>query len=302
MKLVVRFNEILTTPLTASSGHDMISVVEEHEMTVEELTELSNEKIEFRISGGTLMVRSLAYRYADYMRLDFIASLARPSDALVALSVPKGTFMGDHDIDINLRTGIVTADGKTYDDLLPDRPKKRFSRIVPTINGFSVENVSCMPSTDGYAVSCDVCFNGVEVGTFLDLGDGSPYSFHAVKPYDAAKIESVVGSFPPIRRDYGLGMTEFRYDMGILVDRLTDLREIAGKAERLWGEGKDYVLLDDWKHDRHFEMSVGKGVRDGELRETLEKRGLGECEVRRYGRAADLVQATCGVARKDLIR
>lgn len=271
-------------------------------MTLEELTELSNEKIEFKISGGALMVRGLACRYADYMRLDFIASAARPADALVELSVPNGTFMGDHDIRIDLRTGIVAADGKTYDEPLPDKSEKRSSRIVPTINGFSVRNVRCMPFTDGYAVSCDVCFDEVKVGTFLDLGDGAPYSFHAVPPYDSAKIESVVRGFPPIRRDYGFGLTEFRHDMGILVDELTGLREIEGKAGRLWGEGKDYVRLDDWKHDRHFEMTVGKGVRDGELRETLEKRGLGECEVRRYGRAADLVQATCGVARKDLIR
>ena len=253
-------------------------------MTVDELAKLSNDKVVIRISGGALMVCSLIYKYADYMKLDSTTSVSRPNDEFVAISVPEGTFMGDHELEINLDTGVATADGKVYDRPLSVRPKarKQVARLHPSINGFSVRKVRTMPSSDGYAVSCEVYFDGEKVGDFLDKGDGELYSFDAVKPFDADKIESAVRSFPPIKRDYGFGRTEFQYDIGLLVDGLVELEEIARKVRKLEKEGKDYVRVDDWKHDRHLGMVAGKSVEDGKIKEFLKEKGLGECEIRRF--------------------
>lgn len=272
-------------------------------MNVEDLKGLSNRNVDFRVSGDALMIRSLTCPYADYMRLDIIRSVRMISDRIIAVSVPNGTFMGCHELEIDLDNGVVTADGKVYDRPLPVRPKarKQVAKLRPSINGFSVRKVHTMPSTDGYAVSCEVCFDGEKVGDFLDKGDGELYSFLAVKPFDTDKIMSTVRGFPPIKRNYGFGRTEFQYDMGLLVDGLVELEEIARKVRKLGKGGKDYVRIDDWKHARHFGMVAGKNVEDGKITEFLKDKGLGECEIRRFRNCADLMENSCQVTRDDLL-
>ena len=73
-----------------------------------------------------------------------------------------------------------------------------------------------MPSEDGYALYCKVYFNDRKIGDFVDKGDGGEYSFYADKPYSSYKVEQVVRSFPKIVRDYGFGLMEVEYSIGIM--------------------------------------------------------------------------------------
>lgn len=185
-------------------------------MTVDELKGLSNEKIVFECSKDTLLIKSLTCRYAEFIKVDAIESIERQGKDEVVITVPNGTSMGDHSICIDLTTGIVVADRKTFSDSWPQhfvQKKAPCKRFTPTINGFSIGSVQTMPSEDGYACYCKVYFNGKKVGDFVDKGDGGEYSFYADKPYSTSKIEQVVRSFPPTVRDYGLGAMEVQYDI-----------------------------------------------------------------------------------------
>lgn len=153
--------------------------------------------------------------------------------------MPVGTMMGDQEILADLNTGIVTADDKVFDEPLSDysqKPpiqKKAMGTFYPSINGFSIRSVKAMPSEDGYAVCCKVYFNDRKIGDFVDKGDGSEYSFHADKPYSSYKVEQIVRSFPKIVRDYGFGQMEFEYSIGIMVDELMVMNDIARRLKKL---------------------------------------------------------------------
>lgn len=234
-------------------------------MTVDELKGLSNERIVFECEKDTLLIKSQTCRYADLIKADYIESIERQGKDGVVISVPNGTSMGDHSICIDLTTGIVVADGKTFSDSLPQHSttkKAHCKRFTPTINGFSIGSVQTMPSEDGYACYCKVYFNGKKVGDFVDKGDGGEYSFYADKPYSTSKIEQIVRSFPPTVRDYGLGPMEVQYDMNQMVNDLMEMKEIAKELQKLEIERKDYVRIDDWKNNRHLTASVLSSTTD----------------------------------------
>lgn len=164
--------------------------------------------------------------------------------------------------------------------------------ITPTINGFSIKSVQTMPSEEGYAVYCKVYFNNKKIGDFVDKGDGGEYSFYADRPYDTAKIEKVVRSFPTKNRDYGLGLMDIPYDMCQMVDDLMEMKEISKALNKLDGTGRDYVVIDEWKTNRHLNCSPSKMMSDEELNSSLRKQllnmGLIDCEIRRFRGAEDL--------------
>lgn len=186
-------------------------------MKVQDLQKLTNEKIQFSVSSDSVVIRSWAYRYADMVRVSDIESVEMTSPTVVRISVPVGTMMGDHEILVALNTGIVTADGKVFDELMSEyaqklpMQKKARGTFYPSINGFSIRSVKAMPSEDGYAVCCKVYFNDRKIGDFVDKGDGSEYSFHAEEPYSSYKVEQIVRSFPKIVRDYGFGQMDVRH-------------------------------------------------------------------------------------------
>lgn len=272
-------------------------------MTVEELKRMSNDKILFDSSKDSLLIRSHIYRYADFLKIEDIDSIEQSSECKVSISIPKGSAMGDHRISVDLQTGIVTADGKVYDEPLPesikkvisrttDKPKKASTRFTPTINGFSIKDVHTMPSEDGYACSCKVYFNGKKVGDFVDKGDGGEYSFYADPPYIRSKIEEVIRSFPSTNRDYGFGPMEVSYDMNQMVNDLMEMKEIAKELRKLEGSGRDFVTIDEWKTGKHLTCTPLSSISDEELADKLDKdlqrRGLTDYEVNRYRGLEDL--------------
>lgn len=273
-------------------------------MTVDELKKMSNSKILFDTSNGSLLLRSIVYRYADFLNIEKIDSIEKNSDVIVRITIPSGSAMGDHDISVNLDTGIVTADGKVYDEPMPEGIQKAVSkkgektkkpsssRFNPSINGFSIRSVQTMPSEDGYACYCKVYFNNRKVGDFVDKGDGGEYSFYADQPYSRSKIEDIIRSFPPTNRDYGLGPMEIPYDMNQMVNDLMEMKEISKALKRSERSGRDYVLIDEWKTNRHFTCTPPKTMDDDKLAENLRndlsKRGVLDYEVRRFSDLEDL--------------
>lgn len=262
-------------------------------MTVDELKKLANDKIQFYSSNGSLLLRSLVCRYADFLGLNAIKSIEKKQDDVIIISIPSGSAMGDREISVDLSTGIVTADDKVFDEPLPSATRqpirskrKSGSLFTPTINGFSIKSVQMMPSEDGYACSCKVFFNGKKVGDFLDKGDGSEYSFWADPPYSTSKIESVVRNFPSMNRDYGYGTMEVPYDMNQMVNDLMEMKEIAKELRKLEGSGKDYVIIDEWRSGRQFTCTLPIGTSDVDLKKKLDNdlmmHGISVYNMRRY--------------------
>lgn len=267
-------------------------------MTVQDLNGFSNERVRFSVSSDSVFIRSWPYKYADMVHISDVGSVEMVSPDVVRISIPGGTMMGDHEILADLNTGIVTADGKVFDEPMPEyshKPpmqKKARGTFRPSINGFSIRSVKSMPSEDGYAVCCNVYFNDRKIGDFVDKGDGSEYSFHAVKPYSSYKVEQIVRSFPKIVRDYGFGQMEVEYNIGIMVDELMVMNDIARSLKKLEGTGMDYVRIDDWKDERHLSAEVSKAMSNEDLGErlktNLKKGGMEEFEVNRYRGMDDL--------------
>lgn len=262
-------------------------------MTVQDLKELTNERIHFSVSTDSVVIRSWTSRYADMVHVVDIETVEMTSPTVVRISVPVGTRMGDHEILADLSTGIVTADGNVFDEPMPEYAQKQpikkkttSATFHPSINGFSIRSVKAMPSEDGYAVYCKIYFNDRKIGDFMDKGDGGDYSFYADPPYSRARIEDVIRSFPPTNRDYGLGPMKIPYDMNQMVNDLMEMKEIAKALKRLEGSGRDYVLIDEWKSNRHFNCTASNTKSDDELSETLRielsKKGLSSYEIRRY--------------------
>lgn len=269
-------------------------------MNIDELKTMTNDKVIFEIPRDILIIRSLVFKYEDCMKLGSIESVERQSKSTVRISIPKGSLMGDHDITVNLTTGIVSADGKTFNEPIPadiqpatlGSKRTKAMRFSPTINGFSIKSVQTMPSTDGYAVYCKIFFNDVKVGDFVDKGDGGEYSFFADPPFRTQKIEQAVRSFPPTERDYGLGPMKVKYDMNQIVNDLMEMKDISRELKKLEPIGKDYVVIDDWKAGNHLSATTPSAMTDDELadelKKTLSTRGLTDYEVRRYRSLEDL--------------
>lgn len=240
-------------------------------MTVKDLKELTNERMRFSVSSDSVFIRSWPYKYADMVHISDVGSVEMVSPEVVRISVPVGTMMGDHEILVDLNTGIVTADSKVFDEPMPESVskfqarKKTQTTFTPSINGFSIKSVKTMPSKDGYALYCKVYFNDKKIGDFVDKGDGGEYSFYADKPYSTSKIESVVRSFPPVVRDYGFGLIETEYSIGILVDDLLEMRETAKHVKKLEGTGRDYLRIDNWKSGRHLYAEIPSNMSDQQI-------------------------------------
>ena len=79
-------------------------------MTVQGLKELTNERMRFSVSSDSVFIRSCSYKYADMVNLSDIGSVEMVSPDVVRISVPVGTMMGDHEILVDLNTGIVSAE------------------------------------------------------------------------------------------------------------------------------------------------------------------------------------------------
>ena len=267
-------------------------------MTVQDLKGLTNEMGGFSVSSDSVFIRSWPHKYADMVHISDVGSVEMISPDVVRISIPGGTMMGDHEILADLNTGIVTADGKVFDESMPgyaQKPKmqkKTRATFYPSINGFSIRSVKAMPSEDGYAIYCKIYFNDRKIGDFVDKGDGSEYSFHADKPYSSHKVEQIVRSFPKIVRDYGFGQMEVEYNIGMMVDDLMEMKDIARRLKKMEGTGRDYVRIDDWKGERHLSAEVSKAMSDEEmvkrLNADLKKRGMEEFEVKRYRSVDDL--------------
>ena len=201
-------------------------------MTIDKLKAMTNDKVLFDSSKDSLLIRSLVHRYADFLRLDKVESIEMESDTAVRIFIPRGSSMGDHEIVVDLKSGVVVADGKVFDEELPGyirettKSSKKNKAFIPSINGFSIKDVHTMPSEDGYACYCKVYFNGKKIGDFVDKGDGGEYSFYADPPYSRSKIEDVIRSFPPASRDYGLGPMEVPYDMNQMVNDLMEILKV----------------------------------------------------------------------------
>ena len=261
-------------------------------MTVNELKKYSSSKVAITTKGDYLIIRSCTCEYEDSLRLDCIESIEF-NRGIVRISIPRGSLMGDKNIVIDFRSGVVTADGKVYDEPLP-RKKSRAVRedFHPFINGFSISNAITMPSEDGYAVYAEVLFNEVSVGQFINKGDGGMCSFRANPPFSTEKIQRVIRTFPGTNRDYGLGPMEVEYDICQMVDSLLEMEGIAKELKKLRNRGRDYIAVDCWKEGKHFTTNVRKDLSDRELDEELrgqlEPMGLREFEVRRYRSLEDM--------------
>lgn len=265
-------------------------------MTINELKTMANDKICFGDSNILLLIRSLAYKYVDFVDNEKIESIEKVSDDIVLIKVPNGTTMGTNEIKIDFSTGLVIADGKVFNEEIQasniSTTKKRTKKFTPTINGFSISSIKTMPSTDGYAIYCKVYFNGKKIGDFVDNGDGGMYKFTANKPYDSYKIEDVVRGFPSTVRDFGYGVMEVPYDMGQMVDALLEMEKISKEVKKQQLVGRDYVLIDDVKTGKRFSAMPLNTISDEELnkkiREDLSSKGITDFEIRRYRSLKDL--------------
>ena len=79
-------------------------------MTVQDLKELSNEMVGFSVSSDSVFIRSWSYKYADMVHISDVGSVEMVSPEVVRISVPGRTMMGDHEILVDLNTGIVSAE------------------------------------------------------------------------------------------------------------------------------------------------------------------------------------------------
>ena len=93
-------------------------------MTVQDLKGLTNEMVGFSVSSDSVFIRSWTYKYTDMVHLSDIGSVEMVLPDVVRISVPVGTMMGDHEILVDLNTGIVTADGKVFDEPMPEYAQK----------------------------------------------------------------------------------------------------------------------------------------------------------------------------------
>ena len=267
-------------------------------MTVQDLKGLTNEMGGFSVSSDSVFIRSWPHKYADMVHISDVGSVEMISPDVVRISIPGGTMMGDHEILADLNTGIVTADGKVFDESMPgyaQKPKmqkKTRATFYPSINGFSIRSVKAMPSEDGYAIYCKIYFNDRKIGDFVDKGDGSEYSFLADKPYSADRIADAVRRFPSAEHDYGYGIMGVPYDVGQMVDELIGMKEIAKELKKAQAKGRDYVLVDEWKTGRRLAPTPLSSMSDEELAEGLKSdlssKGITEYEIRRYRTPDDL--------------
>lgn len=177
-------------------------------------------------------------------------------------------------------------------DIKSGTKQQTSSRFSPSINGFSIKGVQTMMSEDGYGCYCKVYFNNKKIGEYLDKGDGSEYSFYPEPSFNRFKIEEVVKKFPTKERDYGLGLMGIPYNIDQLVSDLLEMKEISKQLKRLNPDGRDYVLIDEWKTNRHLSCSVPSYMSDEELefklRSDLTNKGVLDYEVRRYRSLDDL--------------
>ena len=269
---------------------------------LDEFKAMSNDRISISTVRDFLIIKSKTAEYADSLKLDFIEDIVLEDEGVVSIYVPKGSFMGDTQISVDFASGVITADGEVYGKVSSQKKRVALKETFhPSINGFSIANVISVPSEDGYAIYAEVLFNHQTIGRFIDKGDGSEYSFYANTPYSTRKIEKVVRSFPSTSRDYGLGEIEVEYDMGQMVDALLEMEDIAKHLKKLQIKNMDYVVLDDWKGNRHFTAEVGKETSNEELLEEVKKRGVSECEIRRYRGLEDLIVVNAEV-KEEMLR
>ena len=289
------------------SGLNVIPEVDEVEvlLSVDELKAMSNDKISISTKEEFLILKSQRVGYVDSLRLDFLEDIVLKNPNSVKLSIPKGSFMGDTVITLDFSTGYVTANGRSYNQPNGKTPSQKSTVLkevfYPSINGFSIANVISVPSEDGYAIYAEVLFNHQTIGRFIDKGDGSEYSFYANTPYSTRKIDKVVRNFPSTCRDYGLGDIEVGYDMGQMVDALLEMEDIAKHLKKLQIKNMDYVVLDDWKGNRHFTAEVGKETSNEELLEEVKKQGAKDCEIRRFSNLDDLTVVNTAVSEEMIL-
>lgn len=275
-------------------------------MTVNELKKYTTSNVFISATDTYLIIESRTCKYADTFRLDRIEAIELAKDK-VDISIPNGSAKRAKDISIDFVSGAATSDGKVYDEPWKTEEKSihKKQKFTPTINGFSVKSVKTMPAEDGYALSCDVYFGGKKIGHFLDKGDGGMYYFNAVAPYSTQKIESVIRTFPPVERDYGLGLMEVEYDMCQMVNELVEMGEIAKKVKNYELYGRDYVVIDCWKEGRHLTTHIRKDLSEAELNEELrgqmESMGLNEYEYRRYRNLDELTKVNTFVSEEMII-
>lgn len=117
-------------------------------------------------------------------------------------------------------------------------------RHKASINGFTLSNVKTMQGLDGEIISATLCFKGRKIGDYFYGGDGGMYNFHASEGFSTAAVERAVATFPKIRRDYGLGMEEFGWDIGVLVDELLNRMDELKVYRKVADKGMVLMLIE----------------------------------------------------------
>ncbi|MFA7204817.1 MAG: hypothetical protein WC102_00640 [Saccharofermentanales bacterium] len=257
-------------------------------VTVEDLVEKSFPLISIDRKDDKLIIVGKDCGFMDIFDQNSIDSIDMDSKS-IRIQSKHGTVLGNHNVIINLDDGEVVSDGVSHSSnkVQNGSAKARKPRFTPAINGFSLSKVQTMPSEDGDALHCFLRFNKKVVGEFLDRGDGGEYSFFEMKGFSSSKIEEVVRTFPMETRDIGLGPIIIPCNIGILVDRLFNMANIAKVLNKLEARNKDYICVDDWKKGIHLAWAVPKEMKDADveylLRQDIKKRYKSEdFSIKRY--------------------
>lgn len=165
---------------------------------------------------------------------------------------------------------------------------------MPDINGFTFSSLKTMVGEDGYITRCNLLFEGRKVGEYFDPADGSQYRFYAEKDFSESRIEEVIGSFPPVTRDYGLGpkLSTVPYSIGIMVDELIRKRDLLKTLVKYQAKDKDLVTVDCWERNQGWLIGVPRLMGDEQMRKALAglmvEKGVEKYESRRYRSTEDL--------------
>ena len=127
-------------------------------------------------------------------------------------------------------------------------------------SNFSIKSLNKLEMKDGFAMNCDLCYNGERILACFDNGDGSEMFYHEYKNGVFEQIEKFCKSQPNIEQDYdGIG---FEYKIDFLVDELIEThqqesweKKKARAMERgiCYGE-PDAFLVKAWKNRTLVEM------------------------------------------------
>lgn len=140
--------------------------------------------------------------------------------------------------------------------------------ITPNINGFSISKLKTMQGEDGYIIRCCLHRNGKLLGEFFDKGDGSEYMFYPCLAHSQSEIEEILQSFPMIESE-DEGYPSINWNIGILVDRLIEKKELLKLFRQAKKEKNSLIAVHDTEHNFDYTFLCSETMTGDKLKSEL---------------------------------